>query len=134
LTSLGFDLTSPTSLLFLRRWSKVAQSNLQIHNLCKYLIESALVHHSTLMFSPSLLSASALYLARRMLKVPNFWTPTLAYYTEYSEEDVLTCATTLNNMLKQQGHGETKDLKSVFRKYASKKVQSVSSLPALENF
>lgn len=99
---LKWNLTVPTSLLFLRRWGKAAYSDMPLHNLSKFIIELALSEYSVVRWPPSVQAASAVYLARRMSNVTPAWTATLAHYTRLSEEDVLPCAREMNKIIRTE--------------------------------
>ncbi len=66
LNTLGFNLTMPTSLHFLRRFSKAARADTIVHTMAKYLIELALVDYVHLQFLPSMIAAASVYLSRRI--------------------------------------------------------------------
>lgn len=76
LTALDWDLTLPTALLFLRRFSKAARSDSITHTLSKYLTELSLPEYKMLRFVPSKIAASAVYLARTMTNKSPVWVPT----------------------------------------------------------
>ena len=75
LTALDWDLTLPTALLFLRRFSKAARSDSITHTLSKYLTELSLPEYKMLRFVPSKIAASAVYLARTMTNKSPVWVP-----------------------------------------------------------
>jgi G2/mitotic-specific cyclin 2 len=64
---LDFNLQYPSPMSFLRRCSKAEQYDVQTRTLAKYLMEISLVDHQFLVFTPSLVAASGIYLARKML-------------------------------------------------------------------
>ena len=67
LSTLDFNITSPSSLRFLERFVKISQASSQQFNLARYLIELPLIEYRMLKHSPSLQAASALYLAKKIL-------------------------------------------------------------------
>jgi len=131
LNTLQFNITHPTSVHFLRRYSKAAGSDYMLHTLCKYLIELALLDVNLLKFPPSLISASAVYLGRAMVgkTTPALWTTTLEHYTTYKEVQVRECAHLLNQFLRKS---QKSSLKSVRVKYGHEKFGKVAEIALVE--
>jgi hypothetical protein len=130
LNTLHFNLTHPTPLHFLRRYSKASDSDYLLHTLCKYLIELSLLDINLLKYAPSLISAASVYLGRAMVgKVPS-WTPTLEYYTTYKESKVRECACALNGFLKKTQ--KSTSLKAIKKKYSTEKFGKVSEISLVE--
>ncbi len=65
---LGFSLSFPSPMSFLRRISKADNYDIRTRTLAKYLMEVALLDPSFVACPPSLLAAVSIYLARMMLK------------------------------------------------------------------
>jgi len=129
LNTLNFNITHPTSLHFLRRYSKAAGSDYTLHTICKYLIEFVLVDVKFLKFAPSLLAAASVYLGRAMtLKTP-LWTPTVEHYSTYSETAVRECALEINDLLKKS---QSSTLKAIRKKYSLPKFGQVAELPLVD--
>lgn len=131
LNSLGFKLMVPSSLHFLRRFSKAAKSDYRAHTLCKYLIELALVDYSMIKYCPSKVAAAAIYLTRIMINGDPDWNTTLQHYTKYKKEDILPCARDLLNTLNQvpkQVMSSHSPLRAAFHKYSSKCFWEVSKI------
>lgn len=57
----------------------------QLEHLAFYLIELCLVEYEALNYKPSMLCASAIYLARCTMKMTPTWTPLLEKHTRYEE-------------------------------------------------
>jgi len=129
LNTLSFNLTSPSTLHFLRRYSKAAGSNYTIHTLCKYIIEISLIDVKLLRFFPSEIAAGAVFLARMMTSKTPLWTPTLQHYTTYSEEHVRGVAVEINDFLKR---AQKSALKAVHKKYAHERHGQVSEIPLVD--
>ena len=132
LNKLGFEISHPTPLHFLRRFSKAALAESKSHSLSKYITELALVDFEILKknFPPSLIAASAIYLTRKMLTPHLYWNSTLRHYTKYKELDLLPCARSLNEVVKKaQSHKTT--LTAVTRKYTLKNY-GVATIPCVE--
>ena len=67
LTTLQFNITSPSAFRFLERFRQVAKLDDQQWNLARYLIELPLIEQRMLVYKPSLLAASAIFLANRII-------------------------------------------------------------------
>eukprot|EP01122_Echinamoeba_exundans_P010190 TRINITY_DN3753_c0_g1_i1.p1 TRINITY_DN3753_c0_g1~~TRINITY_DN3753_c0_g1_i1.p1 ORF type:complete len:423 (-),score=100.32 TRINITY_DN3753_c0_g1_i1:109-1230(-) len=131
LNTLGFNLTAPTSLHFLRRFSKAARSDYRIHTLSKFLIETALVDmRMSTKYLPSMIAASAVYLARVMTNTPQpIWNSTLEHYTKYKESQLVNCVRDLNDTLRRTHEGT---LQAVVRKYSIRKFGEVAKIPMVD--
>jgi len=75
LNTLNFNITHPSSLHFLRRYSKAGGSDYTLHTICKYLIEVILIDVKFLKYAPSLQAAASVYLGRAMTGKSPLWTP-----------------------------------------------------------
>lgn len=92
LVTLEFNITVPSAYGFLQRFCKVAKAKKQLFHLAQYLIELTLIEQRMLVYQPSLIAASALNLAIRILyRELGKWTPTLRQYTGYSEGLLRPC-------------------------------------------
>lgn len=67
LHELRFELNRPTSLQFLRRYSFITSAGDEQHAIGKFLIDMALLNVSCIDLAPSLVAASATYIARYIL-------------------------------------------------------------------
>ncbi|CAK9168457.1 unnamed protein product [Ilex paraguariensis] len=94
LNLLGFQLSVPTTKKFLRRFIHAAQVSskvpcVELEFLANYLAELALMEYSFLKFLPSLIAASAVFLARWTLDQSEYpWNPTLQYYTSHEASEL----------------------------------------------
>eukprot|EP01111_Echinosteliopsis_oligospora_P011435 TRINITY_DN3779_c0_g1_i1.p1 TRINITY_DN3779_c0_g1~~TRINITY_DN3779_c0_g1_i1.p1 ORF type:complete len:463 (+),score=167.02 TRINITY_DN3779_c0_g1_i1:180-1568(+) len=128
LSTLDFNLSTPTPLHFLRRFSKAARSDTRTHTLSKYLIELTLPEYRTLQYVPSMIAAASVYIARCMTeKSP--WNATLTKYTTYTEQQMSSCIRELNDIVQKS---EKSTLKCVRRKYLSPKLMEVAKIPPVE--
>ncbi|KAJ6793327.1 putative cyclin-B3-1 [Iris pallida] len=93
LRELRFRLNVPTPYVFMLRFLKAAQSDKKLENLAFYLIELCLVEYEALKYRPSLLCASAIYVARCTLQMTPPWTGLLSKYARYKESQLrhLSC-------------------------------------------
>lgn len=95
LSALDFNITVATPFVFMSRFLRVARANTNTYFLTHYIGDLSLVDIGSLKFQPSLLAASSLYLARRMLNAEEAWTSDLEYYSKYKVNDLMDCATHL---------------------------------------
>jgi len=97
LIALEFNLFQPVSLHFLRRFSKAGDVDVLQHSLAKYALEVGLLDYSLVPTPGSLMAASALFLSLLLLEpgasLDNVWSPTLAFYTGYSREELVPIVT-----------------------------------------
>jgi Cyclin, C-terminal domain len=63
LTTLDFNITSPSAYRFLERYNKVVNGDTLMFNLARYLIELPLIEYRMLKYTPSNIAASAVFLA-----------------------------------------------------------------------
>ncbi len=68
LTSLDFNITSPSAYRFVERYIKLSSSDDLIMNFARYIIELTLIETSMYKWRTSLIAASAVYVARKVLK------------------------------------------------------------------
>ena len=73
LVTLNFNLSTPTPLHFLRRFSKAARSDSKIHTLSKYITELSLLEYKMLEYLPSQIAAAAVYISRKMCGISPLW-------------------------------------------------------------
>jgi len=129
LNTLNFNITHPSALHFLRRYSKAGGSDYTLHTLCKYLIELVLIDIRFLKYLPSLLAAASVYLGRAMTDKSPLWTPTLQHYSTYPESVVRDCALDMNELL-QKSHSSS--LKAIRKKYSLPKFGQVADIPLVD--
>jgi G2/mitotic-specific cyclin-B, other len=73
LATLDFNMSTPTPLHFLRRFSKASRSDSRTHTLSKYLTELTLTEYNMLNHVPSKIAAASVYIARRMTDKAPYW-------------------------------------------------------------
>ncbi|EHM99724.1 Clb5p [Saccharomyces cerevisiae x Saccharomyces kudriavzevii VIN7] len=83
LTSLQFNVGWPNPLNFLRRISKADDYNLADRNIGKFILEYAYCCHQFIHLPPSIISAMAMYVARRVTNKNKheLWNKTLEHYS-----------------------------------------------------
>ncbi|XP_054160200.1 G2/mitotic-specific cyclin-B2-like [Oppia nitens] len=134
LRSLNFELGRPLPIHFLRRNSKAAYADSRIHCVAKYLMELTLVEYECAHWRPSLLAATVLYVTLRILAETNDlsekWTPTLAYYSNYSEQQLMSFASRVCKVILKS---EKSKFQNCRQKYSSTKLMEISRIPQLKS-
>ncbi|CAA7026019.1 unnamed protein product [Microthlaspi erraticum] len=114
LKQLKFRLNEATPYVFMLRFLKAAQSNKKLEQLAFYLIELCLVEYEALKFKPSLLCASAIYVARCTLRTTPVWTALLNKHTHYNVSQMKDCS---HMILRFHKAAKTGELKVTYEKY-----------------
>ena len=121
LNTLNFKLTVSTAKNFLRRFQRASQVKATEKFLCNYLSELSLLDENMRQFSPSLLAASALYLARFELygaetrfDDETIWTKDLQHYTGYQVHNLGVCVQQLRSL---QLQAPSSTLTALYDKY-----------------
>ncbi|CAF2060252.1 unnamed protein product [Brassica oleracea] len=100
----SFQIYTPTSKTFLRRFLRAAQAShvmpsVEMEFLANYLTELTLVEYEFLKFLPSVIAASAVFLAKwTMNQSSHPWNPTLEHYTTYRASDLKACVQALHEL------------------------------------
>ncbi|KAH7657280.1 G2/Mitotic-specific cyclin A domain-containing protein [Dioscorea alata] len=135
LNYIGFRLSVPTIETFLRRFIRAAQTSHQVPaltlgHLANYLAELTLVEYCFLKFLPSVIAASAVFLARWTLDQSTHpWNPTLQHYTSYKSVDLKPAVLELQVL---QTNNQNCSLKAIHEKYKQPKYESVATLTSPE--
>ncbi|XP_043687982.1 cyclin-A1-1 [Telopea speciosissima] len=129
LKKLMFRLNAPTLYVFMLRFLKAAKSDTKLEHLAFYLIELSLVEYEALKFKPSLLCASAIYLARFTLQISPAWTKLLRKHTHYEESDLRDCADMILGFQKTSGRGP---LRVTHDKYMQNDRSCVAAIKAMD--
>ncbi|KAF9144697.1 G2/mitotic-specific cyclin [Linnemannia schmuckeri] len=120
LQALSFKLCYPSPMNFLRRISKADNYDIHSRTVAKYLMEVPLLDHNFLPYQPSLISAAALCLARKMMGHED-WTVNLAHYSGYTEPQLLPCMELMVEVLKRPSEDTF-----IFKKYSTKRFMKAS--------
>ncbi|XP_010549257.1 PREDICTED: putative cyclin-A3-1 isoform X2 [Tarenaya hassleriana] len=133
LLALHFELGSPTIQTFLRRFARIAQediinvSHLQLEFLCSYLSELSLLDYKCVKFLPSMVAASAIFLARFIMRPKQHpWNPMLQEYTKYKPADLKECVGIIHDLYLSRRGGA---LQAVRAKYKQHRFKCVATLP-----
>ncbi|KAK8692208.1 hypothetical protein V6N13_075682 [Hibiscus sabdariffa] len=129
LNYLKFEMTAPTSKCFLRRFVRAAQGInevplMQLECMANYIAELSLLEYSMLCYAPSLVAASAIFLAKFILipsKKP--WNSTLQHYTLYKPSDLFECVKDLHRLCCNK---DNSTLPAIREKYSQHKYKCVA--------
>ncbi|KAI8015853.1 Cyclin-A1-1 [Camellia lanceoleosa] len=105
LNYLKFEMSAPTAGFFLTRFVRAAQGinevpSMQFGYLANYLTELSLLEYGMLCYAPSLIAASAIFLAKFMLNpLKRPWTLTLMHYTLYKPSDLRDCVKAIHRLV-----------------------------------
>lgn len=127
----GFQMFAPTAKTFLRRFLRAAQASyktpsLELEYLANFLAELTLIDYGFLNYLPSVIAASAVFLARWTLEQSNHpWNPTLEHYTSYTTSDLKTTVLALQDL---QLNTTGCPLSAIRMKYRQQKFKSVAAL------
>ncbi|XP_061963548.1 G2/mitotic-specific cyclin S13-7-like [Populus nigra] len=130
LANLEWTLTVPTHYVFLARFVKASIPEKEVENMVNFIAELGMMHYDTTMFCPSMVAASAVYVARCTLNKTPFWTDTLKKHTGFSEPQLKDCAGLLVYF-----HSKASEhrLQTVYRKYSKPERGAVALLPPAKN-
>ncbi|CAN6192799.1 unnamed protein product [Urochloa humidicola] len=135
LNDLGFHLSVPTTKTFLRRFLRAAQASRKTPSItlgfvANYLAELTLMDYGFLKFLPSVVAASAVFLARWTLDQSDLpWNQTLEHYTSYKSSDIQLCVCALWEL---QHNTSNCPLNAVREKYRHQKFECVANLTSPE--
>lgn len=126
---LSFDLTVPTSLVFINSYCVMNDVPDKVKYLAMYLCELSLLEADPyLTYKPSKIAAGALALARRALDLP-MWSKMLENNTGYTLQEMKDIIMDLN---KTHIDAATMQPQAIQEKYKSKTYHEVATIPATE--
>ncbi|KAJ1685045.1 hypothetical protein LUZ63_016435 [Rhynchospora breviuscula] len=129
LNFLKFELTAPTAKCFLRRFVRAAQlcdeePLMPLEFLASYIAELSLLEYNLLCYSPSLVAAASIFLAKFILHpTKNPWSATLSHYTLYKPSELRDCVNVLNRLF---CNGPGSNLPAIREKYSQHKYKFVA--------
>ncbi|KAF8094910.1 hypothetical protein N665_0349s0013 [Sinapis alba] len=129
LNYLKFEMSAPTTKCFLRRFVRAAHGVheaplMQLECMASYIAELSLLEYTMLSHSPSLVAASAIFLAKYILDPTRRpWNSTLQHYTQYRAMELRGCVKDLQR-LSSNAHVST--LPAVREKYSQHKYKFVA--------
>ena len=124
LDTLSFELTTPTTKSFLRRFLRAAEADHKAEFLGCFLAELSLLDYSFLRFMPSTIAASCVFISLWTLGRPP-WGPTLRHYAGYEARELRECVTALAELFTG---ARRSTLPAVREKYSQHKFKCVSTL------
>ncbi|KAG6478074.1 cyclin-A3-1-like isoform X2 [Zingiber officinale] len=131
LNFLKFELGSPTTKTFLRRFTMAGEEDykypaLQLEFLCCYLAELSLLDYGCHRFLPSMVAASAVFVSRYTLNPKNQpWNRKLSECTGYKSIDLKDC---IQALLDLQLKKKAPNLVAIRDKYKQHRFKCVSTL------
>ena len=134
LNYLKFELTTPTANCFLSRFvpqgkrEEEVLSHLLFESLASYLCELSLLDYAMLRYTPLLVAASAVFLARYVLhpsRKPS-WSSTLEHYTRYKAEHLEACVKNLLRLCHESPSGD--NVVAVRKKYSKAKYKFAANM------
>ncbi|XP_033962007.1 G2/mitotic-specific cyclin-B2-like isoform X2 [Pseudochaenichthys georgianus] len=129
LRALNFELGRPLPLHFLRRASKVSNSDVERHTLAKYLMELTLLDYNMVHYRPSEIAAASLALSQLLL-VALPWSPQQQHYSTYDAAHLKPIMQHIAKNIVMVNEGKTK-FQAVKNKYSSSKLMKISLIPQL---
>ncbi|XP_034089694.1 G2/mitotic-specific cyclin-B2-like isoform X1 [Gymnodraco acuticeps] len=131
LRALNFELGRPLPLHFLRRASKVSNSDVERHTLAKYLMELTLLDYNMVHYRPSEIAAASLALSQLLL-VALPWSPQQQHYSTYDAAHLKPIMQHIAKNIVMVNEGKTK-FQAVKNKYSSSKLMKISLIPQLNS-
>ena len=129
LNALKGYLSFPLSIQFLRRNSKVGGVGPATHTLSKYFLELCLPEYAFSHVSASLQAAASLCFSLKLLGGQE-WTANLAYYSGYSEADLLPTMCSIAGVLRRSHNSKYQAART---KYSSESLMKISLIPHLKS-
>lgn len=123
LISVSFKLAVPSVLSFLERYSRIADFKKKEYFFTCYLLDISLMSGLYLDKRPSLVAASAVYLANKVFSKPQEWSDRLVKETQFGLEAVRPLA---KDLFLQLCKPEDSRLTAVKRKYYTPEYHEVS--------
>lgn len=126
LAALDWDLRAPLTINFLRRYSRAGDVDIIQHTLAKYIWELSIQEYSLMSVPSSLQAAASLYVSLKLVDTSTQgWSPSLQYYSGYTESQLRTTVSVLIDMMEKV---PDRKHRAVVVKYRDKKFHRVSSL------
>ena len=91
-----------------------------------FMLEGCLISSQMLQYRPSIVAASALYLASKLCFSKEPWSNRMAQITTLQEKTLRKCAKDIYEWVLLRNCDESNKLRAVFNKYSSSKYGSVS--------
>jgi hypothetical protein len=125
LSLLNFDILHVTPYTFLQRYHFVTGDSKKIFFLAQYILEFSLLEYKMLIYDTSIKAASAMYIARRLLKVEPTWPSVLESISTYNTKDFKSCVRDTCKILELIPRIT---LKACIEKFSSEKFMEVAKI------
>jgi len=96
-------------------------------NFAIFMLEGSLIQYPMLVYKPSVLAASALYLASKLCFSKEPWSNRMASITSLQEKTLRRCAKDIYEVVLLRNIDESNKLRAVFNKFSSSKYGGVST-------
>ncbi|CAH1724067.1 unnamed protein product [Aphis gossypii] len=127
---LGFDVSNPTTVIFLTHICVHCNVPLKVMYLAMYLGEMSLLEADPyLSYTPSLIGCGAVALARLILNYEVIWPENMFELTKYSLNDLIPVLKHLNQTYKTAPHSQQSAIRT---KYKSARYHSVSEIEYID--
>ena len=127
LISLQFGIHYTSPYRFLERFLQLKSASETEKNVALFMLEGALIQYQLLSYKPSVLAASALYLASKLCFSKEPWSNRMASITQLQEKTLRSCAKDIYEQVLLRNIDETNKLRAVFNKFSSTKFGGVST-------
>ncbi|XP_061371365.1 G2/mitotic-specific cyclin C13-1-like [Gastrolobium bilobum] len=138
LKSLNFEMGNPTVMTFIRRFAGIAGENQNTLNsliefLGYYLAELSLLDYDCIRFLPSIVAASAIFLARYIIFWPEVhpWTSSLCECSGYKSVELKECVLILHDLYLSKRAASFKAVRDKYEQDKYKYVANVISPPKI---
>ncbi|VDK52100.1 unnamed protein product [Anisakis simplex] len=131
LKTIRFDLGSPLSYRFLRRYARVCKVDMGTLTLARYILETSLMFYEFIGVSDSLMGAACFLMALRMKKLGD-WSAILHKYSGYKLEEVEPLMWRLNHMMRMRPKVYDR-LVTAHNKYSHEVFFHSASIPLLDD-
>lgn len=119
LISLEFNIHFTSPYRFLERFCYLKNASETEKNFALFLLEGCLIEYSMIRYRPSVLAASALYLASKLCFVKEPWSNRMVATTTLQQKTCSKCASDIYKHVLLRNCEESSKLRAVFNKYAS---------------
>ncbi|KAM3374933.1 hypothetical protein P3S68_013647 [Capsicum galapagoense] len=116
--ALQFNMTVPTTYVFMRQFLKAYQSDKKVELMYFFLIELYLVEYEMLRFPPSMLVAATVFTTQCTLGVSREWNTTCKKHSSYDKNQIMECSKLMVSFHQKAAVGK---LTGVHRKYNTSK-------------
>ncbi|PHT78457.1 Cyclin-B2-5, partial [Capsicum annuum] len=113
---LQFNMTVPTTYVFIRRFLKASQSDKNVELVSFFLIELCLVEYEMLIFPTSILAVATVFNAQCTLSVSKEWNITCEKHSSYDKNQILPMRLSRSDLQKVDADAAIADFNKLERK------------------